>query len=155
MMLAALDMVPDKDRVFLKDALTDLLLEKGIRPPPQALTSDGLRYYNLAIDRKSRDEDLSLAIQKNLEIRLYRQLNPESALHEIRCPVFLIHGAYDDLIPATESEQLHQRIPNSHLLISPFLTHTQPSSAKLSWSQKAAAAFDAFCFCYRFSQAIH
>ena len=83
--------------------------------------------------------------------RVFRQLDPESAFREMRCPVFLIHGAYDDLIPATESIEIHRRLANSHLFISPFLTHTAPSGAKLSWKQKATAVIDALLFCYRFS----
>ncbi len=154
-MVAALDMLPDQDRIFMKNMLTNLLLEKDIPQPPQALTSEGGRWYQLAVARKSLDAELSRAIQKRLEARLYRQLDPEPALRELHCPVFLIHGAYDDLIPATESVQLHQRLSNSHLLISPFLTHTAPSSVKLSWKQKAAAALDAMVFCYYFSQVIH
>jgi len=34
-----------------------------------------------------------------------------------------MHGAYDDLISPGKQE-LHRRISNSYLMISPFLTHT-------------------------------
>jgi pimeloyl-ACP methyl ester carboxylesterase len=152
-MLAALDMLPvEQDRIFLKNTLTNLLLQKDIPQPQQELTSEGARWYNMAIARNIMDPELSQAIQKHLAGRLYRRLDPEPALRNLHCPVFLIHGAYDDLIPSTESLELHQRLPNSELLISPFLTHTQPSNAKLSWKQKAAAGINALIFCYRFSK---
>jgi pimeloyl-ACP methyl ester carboxylesterase len=152
-MLAALDMLPvERDRIFLKNTLTNLLLQKDIPQPQQELTSEGTRWYNMAIARNIMDPELSRAIQKHLAGRLYRRLDPEPALRNLHCPVFLIHGAYDDLIPSTESLALHHRLPNSELLISPFLTHTQPSNAKLSWKQKAAAGIDALVFCYSFSK---
>jgi pimeloyl-ACP methyl ester carboxylesterase len=154
-MLAALDMLPsDWDRIFLKNTLHNLLLQKEIPQPTQELTSEGERWYKLATAAKPSDSELVQAIKEHLTPRLYRQLDPEPALHELRCPVFLIHGAYDDLIPPTESLQIHRNLVDSHLFISPFLTHTAPSSIKLSWKQKAAAVFDASLFCYSLSQVI-
>jgi pimeloyl-ACP methyl ester carboxylesterase len=154
-MLAALDMLPaERDRIFLKNTLTNLLLQKDIPQPQQELTSEGTRWYNMAIARNIMDPELSQAIQRRLAGRLYQRLDPGPVLGNIHCPVFLIHGAYDDLIPSAESMELHQRLPNSELLVSPFLTHTQPSNAELSWKQKASAGIDALVFCYRFSKVI-
>jgi pimeloyl-ACP methyl ester carboxylesterase len=155
-MLAALDMLPAvEDRVFLKNALFDLLLQKEVSQPALRLTSEGERWYKLATSKKiPSDSELAGAIENFLAPRLYRRLDPDSALHELRCPVFLIHGAYDDLIPPEESVELHQRLPGSHLLISPLLTHTHPSDKKLSWKEKTAAVFDVLLFCYRFSRFI-
>jgi pimeloyl-ACP methyl ester carboxylesterase len=155
-MLAALDMLPAvQDRVFLKDALFNLLLQKELSQQKHRLTSEGERWYKLATSKKGpSDLELAGAIEKYLTPRLYRHLDPESALRDLRCPVFLIHGASDDLIPPEESIELHQRLPGSHLLISPFLTHTHPSDKKLSWREKTAAVFDALLFCYRFSRFI-
>jgi pimeloyl-ACP methyl ester carboxylesterase len=155
-MLAALDMLPAvQDRLFLKDALLNLLLQKEVSQPAHGLTFEGERWYKLATSKKTpSDLQLAGAIEKYLAPRLYRQLDPESALHELRCPVFLIHGAYDDLIPPEESMKLHERLAGSHLLISPFLTHTHPSDNTLSWKEKTAAAFDVLLFCYRFSRFI-
>jgi pimeloyl-ACP methyl ester carboxylesterase len=156
-MLAALDMLPaDRDRVLMKDALFNLLLQKEVPQPGYSLTSEGERWYKLATSKTTpSDSELTGAIEKYLTPRLYRKLAPESALRELRCPVFLIHGAYDDLIPPQESIELHQRLPGSQLLISPFLTHTHPSDKRLSWREKTAAVFDVLLFCYRFSRFIH
>ena len=155
-MLAALDMLPAvEDRIFLKGSLYDLLLQKKVLQPARSLTPEGERWYKLATSKKiPSDSELAGAIIKYLTPRLYRQLDPESAIRELRCPVFLIHGAYDDLIAPEESAELHQRIPGSHLLISPFLTHTHPSDKKLSLKEKTEAVSDVLLFCYRFSRYI-
>jgi pimeloyl-ACP methyl ester carboxylesterase len=154
-MLSALDMLPNApDRIFLKEVLYNLLLVKTL-PPADGLTPDGERWYKLATGKKSpSDLELAQAIEKHLTPRLYQQLDPELALQELRCPVYLIHGAYDDLIPSRESIELHRRIPNSVLFVSPFLTHTHPANSTLTWKQKAAAALDALVFSYRLSEAI-
>ncbi len=151
-MLSALDMLPAfRDRAILKEALHALLLVKKL-PPMEGLTPEGERWYKLAAGKKSpADAALAKAIERHLAPRLYRRLDPEPALQELHCPVFLIHGAYDDLIPARESMELHSRLADSYLLISPFLTHTHPSGAQLSWLQKTTAAFTALRFCYRFA----
>jgi pimeloyl-ACP methyl ester carboxylesterase len=155
-MLAALDMIPEvKDRELMKSTLFNLLLQKEVSKPA-GLTSKGERWYSLATSKEGpSDQELADAIEKFLTPRLYRQLDPESALGQLHCPVFLIHGAYDDLIPPGESDELHQRLPKSQLLITPLLTHTHPSEAKLSWNAKTAAYVDALLFCYRFSSFIH
>jgi pimeloyl-ACP methyl ester carboxylesterase len=156
-MLSALETLPSmEDRRFLTEVLNCLLLQKKV-PAPAApgLTPDGARWFRLAtMGEDQSDPELAAEIQKRLVPRLYRRLDPESALSQLRCPVFLIHGAFDDLIPAGESMELHQRIPSSQLLISPFLTHTHFSEKPLSWSGKIAAGFDTIAFCYRFSRVI-
>jgi pimeloyl-ACP methyl ester carboxylesterase len=81
-------------------------------------------------------------------------LDPSDALKQLRCPVFLLHGAYDDLIPPRESVELHQRLTHSHLLISPFMTHTHPSGTSLSLWQKVKAVFSTMAFCYQLSETI-
>ncbi|MBP1623931.1 MAG: hypothetical protein H6Q07_1951 [Acidobacteria bacterium] len=154
-MRAALDMIKaPRDRLFLSEALNDLLLQKNIQAPPPDLTEEGLRWYTLATLRAGQsDEGLSLAILKYLQSRIFIKLDPEEALKKLRCPVFLIHGAQDDLIPPRESMELARRIEQSRLLISPFLTHTHPVDTPLSRWQKAEAAVDTLVFCYHLSQA--
>jgi pimeloyl-ACP methyl ester carboxylesterase len=155
-MLAALDMVAaSSDRIFLHEVLGNLLLERKVPPAGASLSVEGLRWYRMAtMPAGQSDPDLALEIEDYLTSRIYSQLDPKDTLMQLRCPVFLIHGAYDDLIPPQESTELHQRVTHSYLLISPFLTHTHPSSASLSLGQKIRAAFDTLVFCYRFSRAI-
>jgi pimeloyl-ACP methyl ester carboxylesterase len=154
-MRMALGMVDsEKDRVFLHDVLTRLLLQKEIPIPDPDLTVEGARWYALAVmEENQTDAGLAAEIEQYLVSTLYAQLDPGAALTRLKCPAFFIHGAYDDLIPSRESEELHRRISHSYLLVSPFLTHTHPTDKPLSAVQKAKAALDTLVFCYHFSRA--
>ena len=68
------------------------------------LTPEGMRWYELATLHPGRtDAELSAAIEQHLKSTIYLQLDPKTALSRLNCPLFLIHGAYDDLIPPRES----------------------------------------------------
>jgi pimeloyl-ACP methyl ester carboxylesterase len=155
-MLSALDMVADpEDRLFLHGVLDCLLLQHEVPPARAVLTAEGARWYRLATMHEDRsDPELVSEIEKHLTPRIYAQLDPGEALNDIRCPVFLIHGAYDDLIPPEESMELHRKISDSHLLIIPFLTHTHPTDTPISRKQKLKAGLDALFFCYQLSRVI-
>ena len=153
LMLAALEMLDSsKDPKPVKEVLLDLLLQRPVKPAPESLTEQGRRWYHLAVmPENESDPELAAAIENYLAPRLYRQLSPERAAAEIRCPVFLVHGAYDDLIPLTESEALKNSITQtkSYLLVTPFLTHTHPLQRTLSWSEQSIALLDMLGFFYR------
>jgi dienelactone hydrolase len=157
-MLAALDMIErDSERRFLASTLENLLLQRPLAAAPADLTLAGQRWLRLALMRENEsDDELSSEIQDHLEPRFYERITPSSA-SEVRCPVFLVHGAYDDLIPPDESRALQRRILNveSHLLISPLLTHTHPMDRPMSWIAKARAAADIFTFFYRFARVVN
>ena len=54
--------------------------------------------------------------------------SPAGKLGAIRCPVFLLHGAGDNVIPATETQWLAREIPEEHLkavLITPVISHVE------------------------------
>jgi pimeloyl-ACP methyl ester carboxylesterase len=154
-MQAALDMVPDpKDRLFLQSLLSSLLLQKKIPPPDPTLTAEGSRWYRLAtMPSNQSDPELTKEIEQYLMPRVYARLDPERILADLRCPVFLIHGAFDDLIPPEESRELHRKTVDSHLLIVSFLTHTHPKGESVSVGEKVAAVLDALGFFYQFSKA--
>jgi dienelactone hydrolase len=153
LMLAALDMLDaHEDRKFLQEVLLTLLLQRPVTQAPDNLTDEGRRWYRLAVmPENESDPELVAAIENYLAPRLYSQLSPDLAAAEVRCPVFLVHGAYDDLIPPTESEALKKRIrrAKSHILITPFLTHTHPLQRTLSWSEKSSALLDMLGFFYK------
>ncbi len=111
-MLSALDMVAEpKDRIFLREVLDSLLLQKKVPPANPDLTAEGARWYALATMPETRsDPELTTRIEEHLISSIYPQIDPEEALSKISCPVFLIHGAYDDLMPPAESVELHQKI---------------------------------------------
>ena len=53
-------------------------------------------------------------------------ISPEGRLGALHTPVFLLHGATDDIIPSTESLWLEKDIPREYLreaLITPAFSH--------------------------------
>lgn len=154
-MLSALEMMhSSRERDYLRQVLDSLLLQKKIPSAEERLTAEGERWYQMAVMKSNQsDPKLEQEIEEYLIAHLYRDLDPGPVLDKIKCPIFLIHGAYDDLIPARESLELHRRLAGSYLLVSPFLTHTHPSDAVLSTKEKARAVWDLLLFCYRFSRA--
>ena len=152
LMLAALELLDSsEDRRVLQQVLHDLLIQRPVTQGPEGLTGQGRRWYCLAVmPENESDPELASAIENYLAPRLYRQLSPDQAAGEVRCPVFLVHGAYDELIPPAESEILKSTLVHtkSYLLISPFLTHTHPLQRTLSWSESSMALLDMIEFFY-------
>lgn len=154
-MLAAAGMLPTEgDRQFIEQVLRTLLLQQ--RPPalPVSLTEEGRRWHRLALMREDQeDSQLSQQIENHVTAILYPELSTGKPAAEIRCPVFLAHGAYDDLIPPDESRRLRGRIINadSYLLITPFLTHTHPSGKPIAWREKTTGVLTLFAFFYHLS----
>jgi len=152
-MLAALDLLPDAaDRSVLQSVLTRLLMQQD--PPPLAphAGAQAARWYRLARAREDEsDPELARAIVGRLAQQVSARLAPGRAASEIECPVFLAHGAFDDLIPPSESIALQQKITRarSWLLISPFLTHTHPASQELGLRSKTRAVVDILLFLHR------
>lgn len=151
-MIAALDQLSaDGDRRFLETALRSLLLQKAVPPLSAGITEQGRRWYNLALMREDQaDPELAQEIEAHMAAMLYPALATAAPGAEIRCPVFLAHGAYDDLIPWEESLRLKEKIVHakSYLLVSPFLTHTHPWEKPLGWWTKTKAFVEIFVFFY-------
>jgi pimeloyl-ACP methyl ester carboxylesterase len=155
-MRAALDRVKsDKDRIFLHTVLDTLLLQNQILPPDPSLSAEGKRWYSLATMPGNRsDAELAGQIESSLISTVYPSLNPEKALKEITCPVFIIHGASDDLIPARESLDLHRKLPSSYMLITPLISHTAPTDTPLPLKQKAKSLLDMAIFGFHLSRVL-
>ncbi len=49
--------------------------------------------------------------------------NVAEVAHNVRAPVFLLHGAKDDVIPARESTELFPLMQSARLVVSPFIGH--------------------------------
>jgi pimeloyl-ACP methyl ester carboxylesterase len=103
------------------------------------------------------DPELARQITNHVAAILYPALATETPAAEIRCPVFLAHGSYDDLIPPEESVFLRAKIlqARSYLLVSPFLTHTHPWGKPLGWAAKARASLGLFAFLYHLAGAVN
>jgi len=157
-MLAAVALLPAaEDREFLQVVLRNLLQQRGVPLPPDTLSEEGRRWYRLALLREDQaDPQLAEQIETHMAAIVYPGLSTEQPAAEIHCPVFLAHGAYDDLIPPEESRRLQQKIvqARSYLLISPFVTHTHASETPMSLWIKISAAFDLLRFFYHLSAAV-
>jgi pimeloyl-ACP methyl ester carboxylesterase len=157
-MLGALELVPRKEeRHFLESALTDLLSLKPALPAPSDLSQTAQRWYRLALMPEDQsDPEITKAIEDHMTARLYKMISPEAAAAGIRCPVFLVHGAYDDLIPPEESRRLALRFVNVpvHVLVTPFLTHTHPAQQEAKGTGKVRAVTEIAGFFYEFARVV-
>lgn len=156
LMLEARELLPDAgERDYIRSALLDLLLQRPPSPPPQGLSPEGRRWLRLAAMSENEEEpELAQRIEQRLASTLFDRITPARAAAEVRCPVFLVHGAHDDLIPPGESSRLRRHLTGtrSYLLVSPFLTHTHPFQQPLSKIEKARAVVDFLGFFYRFAR---
>ncbi len=157
-MLGALDLVPcPEEREYLERSLTDLLSLKPAPPVPSDLSQTAQRWYRLALMKEDQsDPELSTAIEKYMTAVLYKEISPERAAAAIRCPVFLVHGAYDDLIPPEESLRLARRFVGVpvHVLVTPYLTHTHPAQPETRGTAKIRAAAEIAGFLYDFAKVV-
>ncbi len=151
LMLAAIDLLQaETDRMVMQEVLRSLLLQKDV-PPPDAMTSEGRRWHRLATMREDEsDPPLADQIESHVAPLVHPGLSTAEPAAKVLCPVFLAHGAFDDLIPPEESRRLKMKILNakSYLLVSPFLTHTHPHEKPLSLVEKARAILDVSVFFY-------
>jgi|WetSurMetagenome_2_1015567.scaffolds.fasta_scaffold06724_3 pimeloyl-ACP methyl ester carboxylesterase len=156
MMLAAMELLTsDRDRQPLRTVLNELLLHGKASTDFSAMSTEGRRWYRLATMREDQsDPELATEIEGYLTSHLYQQLDPAQAAVSVHCPVFIMHGEYDDLISPQESRVLHEKIVQSYLLITPFLTHTHPLKKPLSYARRASAAIEGLLFFYRIARVV-
>ena len=155
LMLTALDaMRSRRDHDQIERALTDLVVTAKTSVTPSKLGAEGGLWYNLAVGEQMTDAVLLARITQQLQVR-YRELSPGEELSAITCPVFLVHGAYDELIPAEETLELEKLLTSTRpvTLLTPAISHTHPLLDRLSlWSRCKALAEGTF-FLYRFVRA--
>ena len=139
-MLMALDALPDpNDRIRMRETLEHLLV-RGKATTEMPSSAEGARWYRYAVLDES-DDDFSTLVSAQLEQK-YRALSAETELAQIQCPVFLVHGAGDELIPPEETEELSRRLSSAdeiHLLYTPLISHTHPLIDRLGTWEKFLA----------------
>jgi pimeloyl-ACP methyl ester carboxylesterase len=117
-----------------------------------AVAHDALRdwLWEQPADAQALLPKLSPAARETIEILMARQIDrlrpklletiaaeepqlaaisPEGKLGDLHTPVFVLHGATDDIIPSTESLWLEKEIPRAELrgaLITPAFSHVDP-----------------------------
>jgi pimeloyl-ACP methyl ester carboxylesterase len=60
------------------------------------------------------------------------EMSPQGKLGNLQVPVFILHGATDDIIPSTESLWLQREVPPKYLrevLITPAFSHVDPEKS--------------------------
>jgi pimeloyl-ACP methyl ester carboxylesterase len=149
-MRAALDLILEaSERKHVDEVLRALLLQQPVPAAPPALSADALRWRELAVMPEDReDPDLATRIETHLNRTLFARLDPRASLPDVHCPVFIVHGSYDDLIPAEESRELQRGLARARLLVSPFLTHTHPLDKPLGYRETARATLEMLGFFY-------
>ncbi len=122
---------PPSDLAVAHDALRDWLWEEpgeaqALFPrlsPPSRATMEILLTRQIELLRPKLLE----AIQAD-DSQL-SAISPEGKLAPLHAPVFLLHGATDDIIPSTETLWLEKDIPRAYLkaaLITPAFSHVDP-----------------------------
>ncbi len=66
-----------------------------------------------------------------------RSLSPSAVLAEVQCPVYLLHGSDDSVIPATETMYFAADAPRvvKRALISPAIVHVEVGKGPSRWDQ--------------------
>ncbi len=121
-------LVPFKDVEPLKQALNHYLREewKSVREKAANLNPEARRLVMLCLERKT--EELGPILEP-----LVKTETTPSALSPIRsappsCPVFLLHGSVDNVIPPSEATALERwasKSTETTALISPLITHVE------------------------------
>jgi pimeloyl-ACP methyl ester carboxylesterase len=103
----------------------------------EALSPEGKHEFGLLLHHRDQLRDALLR-----EITLHKDemeaVSPHGHLDQLHTPVFLLHGAGDTVIPASETLWLEKDVPPADLkaaLISPALVHVDMGS-KETWQQQ-------------------
>jgi pimeloyl-ACP methyl ester carboxylesterase len=122
------------DLTVAHEALRDWLWERPQDAQPQLarLSPDGRATMDLLLTRRIEPlREKLLAVIREDQVQL-AGLSPQGKLGELRVPVYLLHGATDDIIPSTESLWLEKEIPRVYLgaaLITPAFSHVDPDKS--------------------------
>jgi pimeloyl-ACP methyl ester carboxylesterase len=129
------DFVPAGDVAAIRTVLREHLYEdqdaekaaKGALTPQQALETAQLMNSTAAATRAM------LAHSNGLHAAEMAGLSPDSKLAALTTPVYLLHGAADNIIPAAETLWMASKLPPSEMkavLVSPVLSHLDIETAK-------------------------
>jgi dienelactone hydrolase len=129
------------DRDPAARALRPLLVEDiaGAEAALPDLSEAGRHTLEALMGRRDRTE-LERRVRERLEVAApeLRDVSPAGKLASVECPVYLLHGAGDTVIPATETRWLAHEIPAPCLkaaVVSPFLGHAD-REPEAGWSER-------------------
>ena len=156
LMLSALDeMEKPGDHARLEQALRDLVVGAKTSVDACTLSPAESIWFNLALGEPEENAALLACITDQLRKR-FQALSPgDQELSTITCPVFLVHGAYDELIPADETRELENLLTSTDpiTLLTPVISHTHPLFDRMSFWNKWIALAQGSFFLYRFVKA--
>jgi len=119
------------------EALRDWLWERpqDAQPLLALLSPNGRATMDLLLTR--RIEQLRPQLLGAIQADQFQlsALSPRGKIGDLRVPVYVLHGATDDIIPSTESLWLEREIPAKYLrtvLITPAFSHVDPEKTP-SW----------------------
>jgi pimeloyl-ACP methyl ester carboxylesterase len=122
------------DLAVAHEALRDWLWEQpqNAQPLLAHLSPAGRATMNMLLARQIERMRPKLLNAIQADQAQLSALSPEGKLGELRVPVFILHGAADDIIPSTESLWLEKEIPQKYLrdaLITPAFSHVDPDKS--------------------------
>jgi pimeloyl-ACP methyl ester carboxylesterase len=132
------DFFTAKDVPIAREALRQRLWEQPqAMRTAEALSPEGKYELDLLLHHRDQLRDPLLR-----EITLHKDemeaVSPHGHLDQLHTPVFLLHGAGDTVIPASETLWLAKDVPANELkaeLVSPALVHVDMGS-KITWQQE-------------------
>lgn len=152
-MLAALDTLQHRsDRRAMEEVLRSLLATGKQPAQMPRLTKEGLHWYHLAaVEDRATNVELVGRIEDSLS-GYFDSLSPNRSLSRVGCPVFLVHGIKDELIPSGETVQLQKRLTATqpHVLLTPLISHTHPRHSQLSLLEKWSGYVETARFLHAF-----
>jgi len=95
------------------------------------------RVFDRTDDAVLRPQYLAVMDEARLELAA---VSPAGRIQSIECPVFLLHGEADPIIPSTETLWLARETPPEELedvVVTPFLRHAE-TRGEASWEQRFA-----------------
>lgn len=97
------------------------------RTKASSLTGEGARLFQLLEQQKLAELSPQLKAVVEKHRAELRELSPRGRLKEIRVPVYLLHGAHDAVIPASEADFAGLELDGSphELLVTPLIEHVE------------------------------
>jgi pimeloyl-ACP methyl ester carboxylesterase len=124
------DFFQPEDQPIAREALRNLLYEdvEASKAAASKLSADGMETMNLLYAQSKGSVGPVILDRLPLYESELELVSPHGKLAGITAPVYLLHGAGDNVIPPSETEWLASEIPPSYLaqsLISPAISHVE------------------------------
>ena len=127
MLLAAGVAEPRSRLVSALESPQEIMVRRGGRERPVGLVSlpaaDGRVLHLLHPLRSDADRQARQVELQSLIAHDHEHPAPRNRIAKVTSPVMLVHGDADNVIPISDSIELHRRLPGSELVVVPGGTH--------------------------------